>query len=457
MDDKHSASRTWLKDAAVIFIIAAALRLTLFAIALPHPERFQTPDWESYYYPALNLARHAEFSRSVNPPFLPETFRTPGYPVFVMLIFLVFPPTISFVIFFQCLVGTAGCSLLYAVARGWWGRAGGWLAGLAAAANLSGIVNCMYFLSDGLYAFLVIGQIALWALYLRRRELRWVWAASAWLALMVLVRPVGMLWIVPQIVLLIVDGKQTWRRRAMAAVGGAAIFVLCLTPWMARNRAVGEGFTLTTIGGFTLYFYNVAAMESARTGVSAPTIREQWQAEMQKFFDADPKRFGSMSARSAYLNQLAKEKIREHPFLYAKVHLKPWALLPNINALLELAGATSGERGTLDVLGRQGLIAAARHYLQGRWGLLAICVPWIVLHGIILALDAVGCALLLWRRRWREFLAFLAFFYYYVFLVGPITLARYQEPAMPAAILTAVWAALELHRIRRERKATARA
>lgn len=45
-----------------------------------------------------------------------------------------------------------------------------------------------------------------------------------------------------------------------------------------------------------------------------------------------------------------------------------------------------------------------------------------------------------WKRRWFSLLVFLAFVEYYFFLPGPVTVPRYQLPALPAMAVAAALA-----------------
>src|SRR6185437_16542785 len=47
---------------------------------------------DAYQYALLgeNLVNHQVFSESTSSPYIPDTFRTPGYPVFIALLFAVF-------------------------------------------------------------------------------------------------------------------------------------------------------------------------------------------------------------------------------------------------------------------------------------------------------------------------------------------------------------------------------
>src|SRR4051812_37556439 len=69
----------WLASAAVI------LYFGLFVLTVCNPENAIKTDSLTYMKLAVNLRSHHMFSLSDAPPFVPETYRLPGYPVFLAL------------------------------------------------------------------------------------------------------------------------------------------------------------------------------------------------------------------------------------------------------------------------------------------------------------------------------------------------------------------------------------
>jgi len=72
------------KTLPIILCLAAILRLALLVSAWNRPEGFSTPDSEDYKTLAQSLVQHLDFQRDSQP----EIFRTPGYPLFLSVGFL---------------------------------------------------------------------------------------------------------------------------------------------------------------------------------------------------------------------------------------------------------------------------------------------------------------------------------------------------------------------------------
>jgi len=106
----------------LIFILFAAILLRAFffaAILHNFGDRGFYPrnsdDTEQYLQLAKNLVKYNVFSMSDSPPFENQSFRTPGYPVFISFFYKIIP-AVWFVIIFQNLIALAIVLLIYGLA-----------------------------------------------------------------------------------------------------------------------------------------------------------------------------------------------------------------------------------------------------------------------------------------------------------------------------------------------------
>ena len=151
------------------------------------------------------------------------------------------------------------------------------------------------------------------------------------------------------------------------------------------------------------------------------------------------KSFGQHAPLTSYKLAKAQALIGANKWTYLRFHFQPPILLPDAPSFFELLKLTHTGRGTLDVLHRQGLFAAVKHYFGDRMWLLLPLIPAV----IIIGLTYLGCLIelrrWLWRREW-----FLGFFFLYLVLPGPVIMPRYHMPALPLMCIMAatVWARL---------------
>jgi hypothetical protein len=138
------------------------------------------------------------------------------------------------------------------------------------------------------------------------------------------------------------------------------------------------------------------------------------------------------------------ELVKAHPYEYAKLMLRPYTLIPDVPSLLENMGLTKGGRNTFDVLNKKGVFAALESYFDGKYWLIALAAPLLFIAGFTYLL---ACGRLFEAIRsldYRFVLLFLLCAVFYVFIPNPVTMPRYQLPALPLLSLMAGWTLLEM-------------
>ena len=430
-------------------LLAAVLRVAAALPGLSSPETaFFRPDTPSYLQPALALLQEGRYVGAPGET-EPYTLRVPGYPAFLALVFGLLGEGLRLPVLLFCVLGALTCVPVFRVGCWFGGPAAGTAAALLIALNLTSIAHAPLYLSDTLFALAAAWMLFFFARFHFRRRLPDLWLAVLLAAAGALVRPVGLPWIAPCLFLVLVFRRIPVRRRLIGAAGCLLIFAAVLAPWMYRNSLAGGGFRLDTNIGNTLYYHNVAALVSVVTGVPRVALRDRWIAEAEAEFAARPGRYPDEDARTRYKLARARELIAAHKWTYLRLHFNPSILLPDAPTFCELLGLTQPGRGTLDVLHRRGVLAAARHYFGDRAWLLLPLLPALAVAGA----TYLGCLVQLgrWlrRREWFLGLFFLAFAAYYLVLPGPVVMPRYHLPALPlmCVMAGAVWARLpELRR-----------
>ena len=147
-----------------------------------------------------------------------------------------------------------------------------------------------------------------------------------------------------------------------------------------------------------------------------------------------------------------RKTIFEHPGAAAATHLfQVWILLPDLPDFLQNLGLRTGERGTLAVLRKDGVLAAFRHYMDGSYAAAFLAMPFLLATGALYALTAAGVWIYARKRRWAVLTLFAVFVLYYLAVPGPVLMPRYQIPALPFACAMA-GAVISVCGIRRWRK-----
>jgi dolichol-phosphate mannosyltransferase len=436
---EFATRRKWLW---ALTAIAFALRLLVALPALSNPDRLERPDTSTYTEPAIALVETGSLTRSVDDP-RAASIRPPGYPIFLAGSFIV-TRNLAFAGFLGCLVSALVLIPIFRIGEHFGGRKVGALAGILYLLNMTSLSAAPLILSDTLFLFFAAWQCYFFIRFFYTERTLDLWFCGVSAGFATLVRTAGLPWVLPALVLILVFPRKSRIKRLLGAAGMLAIFIITLIPWMTRNAVNDAGFVLDTNSGNTLYYHNAAAIVSIVEGQNAEELRSEWRAQEVADFTARPE--ATEKDYNEYRLAKAKDILGPHKLLYLRHHFRPTILLPDAPTLVELFGVTQGGRGTLDLLNREGVFAAVKHYFDGKMGLLLLLAPLLLIAGI----TYLACAwqFLTWirGREWYLVLIALGFMAYYLVIAGPVVMPRYQLPALP---LMCAMAALAISRLRR--------
>ena len=407
------------KTLPIILCLAAILRLALLVSAWNRPEGFSTPDSEDYKTLAQSLVQHLDFQHDSQP----EIFRTPGYPLFLSMGFLL---GWKFVIVVQVLLDVLVVYLTYRLGTLLCRRRVGLWAAAFQAVSLVAMVSSVRLLSDGLFTLLALLAIVLLAFYFRSGRFWALPCAAVTAGVACYVRPIGLLFGLVAILVLVFRRRQRLRGTATFA----ALFVACVLPWIVRNACRAGYPAFSSVGAVNLYAYEAPATLAGAEGISLVRAQEQLAAELTK---APP---GEQARR---MQAVALGVILEHPWTWVKVHTitSLASFLPAVTDVLEVLGVTTGGRGTLGVLHEQGPSAAMRHYFGGATWAVGLCLPAVILLAVQYLL--VAAAAIKYLRPGTDAAAWLILLTILVTCLagGPASTPRFRVPAAPLLSLAA--------------------
>ena len=429
----------------LILILALAVR-GLLLVGTWRSQNAIVGDSHSYLDPAASLASEMTF-RSLG---MPEIFRTPGYPLFLVFCWVTGPFDFGIAQIVQVMLSVATVYLTYRLAKQIVEPAAAlWAAGLQSLSVVS-IAVCTAIVTECLYAFLFLTAFYLLVKHLRGEGTWYVAGAALLAAAGTYVRPAGIIWLpVVGCVLLCRPGRM---RNAGTFV---MVFALAVAPWYLRNTVETGYRGFSTVSDFSWLFYEAAGVSAKTRGVSIVDAQNDLNIQYRRELAArhlnsslEPAKQGPFDVNAernpqaiALEKEMAKGIILPHLPVFAKVHLLTslGSLLPSSNVLLEVLGMTSRATGTLSVLQQQGVVAAWNRYFQANRGAAFLVLPEL----LVMAVQFGGILIFVFaglRKRGKPSAVMVltgvtcgAF----IFVGGPLATGRIRLPVEPLLNITA--------------------
>lgn len=455
MAAEASSRRTTPRWLWILLAAALLARLGIVLAVLPEPERAAAAtDAEQYLTLGHNMAIRHVFSRQTEPPYPPDQLRTPGYPALIALLTVVAGPRpIRALLFVQALIGTATAAGAALLVRRLVDGPTGLIAGLLLAFAPATLILTGYASAETLFAALLVGGCWLLTAGLDGDRPLLSALAGAAFGLAALTRPIGIM-LLPVMLLaaaihaLSHPAPRRWlERTARHGASLAAPMLLLVGLWMARNYVQFGHFSLSTIGGVNLYYYNAASLEAHRLDISLDESRSALDESLASQPPPDPDWPSETMARFAH------RLIVAHPlhFTFYNGLDALNGLRPGFSYMLRLFWGEDAMDDPVDQF-RHGGLGGALDALRGQHT--ALLLAEIGMAGFTLAmviLAAAGWVTLLLRRRW--FAAYLLGLVpaLLLYLPGIASNARFRAPVEPflaalaAAALGWLWAVL--HRL----------
>ncbi len=415
-------------------------------------------DSGSYFYLTQNLKNNGVFSFSSAAPFIPESFRLPGYPSFLYLFtFLPFSYVTAMVV--QMILAAASPVILYKLGKKFLSEKGALIAALLFCFEPTSVMFSTIIMSDTLFVFAML--LGIYLFFLNQKNFKKTLVASAIAGLLfgyaILVRVIAQYLAVCIIAAyLFVFHKELKPFLKTAAKIGIFLFgmTLVIFPWALRNHAQFHTYTLSATPYLNFTQYNLVYFYAYQHHITPAQAQHV-------FLDPIPYPWGSLWFGSLINEALFKKEIadglRGNLVPYAEFHLIktiPFFVndsLRDINRMVNLFPQPTNQVNFTDLLLQKNWTAIARYFVTAHpdlWFLLVGSTVWISIT--ILCLSEVVYTLLKRRDRLWFVLFASGVILYFAILSSPVIQPRYRMPAVPFMLLLAadagVWITAFLRR-----------
>lgn len=422
-----------------LFLIALFLRLGFLAWNWS-----DAPDWNidalGYHQLAVNVLQRGIFSLNTEPPFSPDGIRTPGYPLFLAIVYSLTGVAPHAILLLQAFLDAITVVFAADLAQR--------LAGSNTTALLTGL----------LYAFLPLAWRYASELYVESFLAFWL-TLTFWMSLKIVQSPERGRWlsaaalgvitgvsllIKPNVILLpfFVAAVLLAHRLYRQTLVFAAALAIALTPWLARNAITFGHLTLSTAFMNNLVQVSAPATLARVRGESVVPWTPRWEALSHEVEAAaaqeNPDIFALSEAqaprliyrRQVALADAAKAVIRAHPQAFLTSHfagaLRGWMPMEQRFWYERLTGQR------WDASFPDGIVhnVASKGWRQTPALALVLFLLFLAWQFLRVSAAALGVALLYPRNRTFVIAAAL-FILYVTTLPGPIAYDRFHMPIMP--------------------------
>ncbi len=398
----------------------------------------------SYHILSQNLLQGNGYSLSSSSPFVPESFRLPGYPFFLYFFQLLGFP-IVLIIFLQMMLGSGTVVLTYLLGKKFLSEKVATVASVLLCIEPTSVFFSTFVMSDTIFVFTLLLSIYL---FFHKREsfkkdLYFLFLSGVLLGFAVLTRTIA-LYLPPLLILaysvLYAKDLQPISKNIVRVAVYAAGILLIIAPWSLRNYSLYRAFDLSATPYVNFTLYNLPLFYAYNQHIP---LAEAFKIYYAPFASTTPP--VQSLANKAVFEKLMDDSLQGNYLAYLKFHIiktLPFFVTDgtrDINRITGIIPIPPDQTNFSDMLLRKDIAGIIRSFTSpspNLWMLLAGSIPWILITS--LWLFALTHALVK-RSSSLWFICFASLIIlYFAFLTGPVTEHRYRIPAAPFMLLLAV-------------------
>jgi 4-amino-4-deoxy-L-arabinose transferase-like glycosyltransferase len=371
-----------------------------------------------------------------------ETFRTPGYPLFIAAILVVHKNyfTVTFVQIFLTLFSSV---ILYALILKHFNKKTATLVALIFSLEVTVVTHTLIIMSDMLFVMLFL--VTVYLLFgTNHPGTKTMLLTGVLLAGATLVRPIAFFSPVILISFLIWQYRNPVERRwIIRSVGLFLIaFILVLTTWLVRNERISGHSKLSSLSAYNLFHYNVPEYIATKEGIDVSEAREQFESQISP----EAKNNQRSLIHSSELSKVTTPFLREHFISYIFFHIFktiPFFLASGTETTIDIYNSLFAADTNIQIV-QQNLTSLLLHgNISGTIQALKQNIV-VTIEQLVWALSLLFAtvAVIVHREKIFVWLAVVLILYFAV-LTGPVSYSRYRIPAEPFLISLAMLGLLE--------------
>lgn len=461
---KHIKGFLYTRE-SLIFFAALAARLAVFLflwwwfrVTGHMPELpFQFPvlggDSSDYFVLTENLRHNGIFSSSMSAPFIPESFRLPGYPFFLYLFtFLPFSYVTAMVA--QMTLAAGSCVVLYKLGKKFLSEKAAFIAAILFCFEPTSLFFSTIIMSDTVFVFALL--LGIYLLFLKPKSFKWQIVVAVCAGFLfgyaVLVRVIAQYLAVCVVAAYLFvyhkDLRPFWKTGLKLSIFLASM-ALVMLPWALREHHWFNTYTLSSTPYINFTQYNLVYFYAYEHHIPATEAQHIYSDPIP--YPQDSFWFRSLVNEPIFKAEMS-EGLRGNVIPYAQFHLiktLPFFLndsLRDINRMLGLFPPPTSTTNFTDLLIHKDFGRMLQYFKTPQpdvWMLLVGSAVWITISALcfLYALYAV-----ITRKKNVWFVLFcLGVVLYFGVLSSPVIQPRYRMPAAPFMLLLSAEAGATLY------------
>jgi 4-amino-4-deoxy-L-arabinose transferase-like glycosyltransferase len=417
------------KGLLLIILLAFVIRIVLFVSLKPWDNEVVKQsviigDALEYHPLALSLLSDKSFEGF-------NALRTPGYPLFIALIYSISSGSVWLVLLIQIFLSLISVALVYKIAATVFTRQIGLLSAFLFAIDITQAYWTIELYTETLFLFLFLVSIYYLCKSKKENSFLSICLSALFLGIATLVRPISFLFPFVAVIVILVLYNLKLKMRLVYSLLFCIIFIATISPWLLHNYSKYGEAKLSSISGFNLLLYNAAYTEVYKTGKTIEEVRKDFiDLAIKQGFDTTNKY--SFKSSQIYSN-VAKQYIKDNFILYCKRHIMG---IVNMYAGLGMEKITSifhlkSQSHSVDPFGGPGIFTRILIFFQGKTKAVIFIAFWLGFYLLINYIFSIYGIFLLIGEKEKFLFLFILIILYFSALTGVVGYDRYRIPFMP--------------------------
>lgn len=361
------------------------------------------------------------------------SYRTPGYPVFVALIYSISSGSVWFVLLIQIFLSLISVVLVYKIAATVFPHQIALLSAFLFAIDATQAYWTVSLYTETLFLFLFLASIYYLCKSQKENRLLSICLSALFLGIATLVRPISYLFPLVVVSVILVLYNLKLKMKLVYSLLFCIIFVATISPWLLHNYSKYGEAKLSSISGYNLLLYNAAYTEVYRTGKTIEEVRKD-------FIDLAVRQGSDTTNKYTFKNSqiysiVAKQYIKDNFIIYCKRHfmgiINMYAGLGTEKIIAVFHLKSESFNLDHDPFGKAGIFTRIHTFFQSKTKAVIFIAFGLIFYLLINYIFSLYGIFLLTRGKEKFLFLFILIILYFSVLTGVVGYDRYRIPFMP--------------------------